>query len=116
SIRLSIGNSIILVRHGMKMLINHYDKVSFYFFIGLIVGILSYLFREVRVEKELEWYHFLLMLAGIIGMFLLPEGPKENAIITDFQFSTYVLLFISGILASAAMILPGISGSFVFLV
>src|SRR5699024_7034092 len=55
-------------------------------------------------------------LAGIIGMFLLPEGPKENAIITDFQFSTYVLLFISGILASAAMILPGISGSFVFLV
>lgn len=113
---LGMGIAIVLFSHVMKWLLNHHDKVTFYFFIGLIVGILPYLFREVRVEKELEWYHFLLMLAGIIGMFLLPEGPKENAIITDFQFSTYVLLFISGILASAAMILPGISGSFVFLV
>src|SRR5699024_12791296 len=95
---------------------NLYDIVTLYFFIVFIVCILLYLFSEVRVEKDLKWYHFLLMLAGIIGMFLLPEGQKENAIITDFQFSTYMLLFISGILASAAMILPGISGSFVFLV
>src|SRR5699024_6521371 len=113
---LCMGIAIGLFSHVMKWLLNHHDKVTFYFFIGLIFGILRYLFREVRVEKELAGNHFVFMLAGIIGMFLLPEGLKENAIIIDFQFSTYVLLFISGILASAAMILPGISGSFVFLV
>src|SRR5699024_1765441 len=113
---LGMGIAIVLFSQVMNWLLNHHDIVTFYFHIGHIVRIVPHLFGVVRVEDAIEWYHFLLMLAGIIGMLLLPEGPKENAIITDFQFSTYVLLFISGILASAAMILPGISGSFVFLV
>src|SRR5699024_8028411 len=106
---LGMGTAIVLFSHVMKWLLNHYDKVTFYFFIGLIVGILPYLFREVRVEKELEWYHFLLMLAGISAMCFIPKGQKDKSIITDLHFSTYVLLIISGILAIGAMILPGIS-------
>src|SRR5699024_2626534 len=95
---LGMGIAIVLFSHVMKWLLNHHDQVTFYFFIGVIVGILPYLFREVSVERELEWYHFLYMLAGIIGMCLLPEGPQENAFITDLLCCSYVLLFLSGIL------------------
>lgn len=42
-------------------------------------------------------------------------NEEEGAIITSRTTSTYILLFFSGALGSAAMVLPGISGSFILL-
>lgn len=110
------GLGLFAFANVMDWLLNYHEKVTFFFFTGLIIGILPFLFREVRAERELAWYHFLLLLAGVVCMVLLPVDMTENAVITEFDVSTYVLLFLSGILASAAMILPGISGSLVFVV
>jgi len=44
------------------------------------------------------------------------KDPDQGLIITNKTTATYGLLFISGFFASAAMILPGISGSLVFLI
>ena len=113
---IGVGLALFAFSHLMNWLLDYHEKVTFYFFLGLIIGILPYLFREVRADKEMEWFHVLFLLAGIGAMLLLPESAKETAVISDISFSTYVLLFASGFLASAAMILPGISGSFVLVV
>jgi putative membrane protein len=43
-------------------------------------------------------------------------NPDGNGIITEMTFPAYMLLFFSGMIGSAAMILPGLSGSFLLLV
>src|SRR5699024_12193684 len=47
---LGMGTAIVLFSHVMKWLLNHHDKVTFYFFIGLIVGIL----RSEEHTSELQ--------------------------------------------------------------
>ena len=59
------------------------------------------------------------MIILAIGAILIGSmiflNDEEGAIITSRTISTYVLLFFSGALGSAAMVLPGISGSFILL-
>src|SRR5690625_1084200 len=100
----------------MNWLLAHYEQPTYYFFLGLIIGILPYLFRESEAKTTFTWYHILLLLLGVLLISFLPLNPDEGAIIEQKTFSTYLLLFFSGFIASAAMILPGISGSFVLVV
>lgn len=100
----------------MDWLLEYYNRPTFYFFIGLIIGVLPFLFRESKAKQTFKWQHIVLLIIGAIAISLLPVNPDNGVIIEQRSFSTYVLLFFSGILASAAMILPGISGSFVLLV
>lgn len=113
---IGIGIAIFSFSHIMKWLLANHPGPTYYFFIGLIIGILPYLFRESDARHTFKWQHYALLVIGIILICLLPLNPEEGAVIQDKTFSTYVLLFFSGIIASAAMILPGISGSFVLLV
>ncbi len=111
------GVAIFSLSHVMDWLLTNYNRPTFYFFMGLILGSLPYLFREANFEKHIEnKKNIVFLLLGIILLNLLPLDPTGGAAITERSFGMYVLLFLSGILASAAMILPGISGSFVLLV
>lgn len=100
----------------MEFLLEHYSGPTFYFFLGLILGILPYLFREADARTfKVSHVIFLLIAAVLVGM-MGYLNVAEGAVIEDRSLSTYILLFFSGILGSAAMILPGISGSFILLV
>ena len=115
---LGIGMAIALFSfsHLMNWLLSNHTKPTFYFFIGLIVGILPFLFRESNAKATFKWQHILLLLLGILIICLLPVNPDEGGIIENKTFSTYVLLFFSGFVASAAMIIPGISGSLIMVI
>src|SRR5699024_6988452 len=70
------------------------------------------------VKHSFKISHYALLVIGIIlvvSLFVFLD-PDRESIITSRSFSTYILLFISGFLGSAAMVLPGISGSFILLV
>mgnify|MGYP001164610794 FL=1 len=111
------GIAIFSLSHVMDWLLTNYNRATFYFFIGLIIGTLPYLFRESELQENLENKKYVaILIVGIILINLLPLDPTGGSAITERNFGIYVLLFLSGILASAAMILPGISGSFVLLV
>lgn len=99
--------------HLMDWLLTNYEQQTHFFFIGLIIGILPYLFRESNAKETFKWYHVLLLVIGAVLISQLPMNPDEGALITDRNISIYSLLFFSGFIASAAMILPGISGSLV---
>src|SRR5699024_5350876 len=72
--------------------------------------------RESNALKTFKWQHIALLIIGVIIIVLIPTNGDEDLLITDRSMSTYFFLFISGVVASAAMILPGISGSLVLLV
>jgi len=113
---IGVGLAIFLFSHLMNWLLENYERPTFYFFLGLIIGILPFLFRESEAKRTFRPQHYVILFIGIFLITLLPTGGSEGTIIEERTLAIYGLLFLSGIIASAAMILPGISGSFVLVV
>ncbi|MFD1218210.1 MULTISPECIES: DUF368 domain-containing protein [Microbulbifer] len=87
-------------------LLQHYPIVVWGFFFGLI---LASVFPIVRRVPRWSWRCWLALLTGVLMAILVSEmRPTEIA-------ATPYTLFFSGALAICAMILPGISGSFILL-
>lgn len=119
-IPLAIGMAIAIfsLARLMDWLLAEYPVPTYFFFLGLIIGVLPYLFQEADVRMSFRWIDYLLLIIGIllVGSLLFVKGPSQDILIKDRSFFTLIFFFASGFLASAAMILPGISGSFVLLV
>src|SRR5690625_1609054 len=111
-----MGLAIFTFSRVMNWLLKYHEQLTYYFFLGLIIGILPYLFHESDAKATFKWQHILLLLVGVLLISFLPLNPDEGIIIENKTFTTYLLLFFAGFIASAAMILPGISGSFVLVV
>ena len=80
-------------------------------FIGLILGGIPVVYRPVRDKISFKnILIFLLCMAIVIALLFVPK----NAIEGKPQILDYIKLGVCGILASAAMIIPGISGMMIF--
>lgn len=113
---IGMGLAIFSVSRLMSWLLENFEQPTFYFFLGLIIGVIPYLFYEAKAKETFKWYHYLFLVVGIILIILLPSPADEGLIITERSISTYMLLFFSGIMASAVMVLPGISGSLMLVI
>lgn len=85
-------------------------------FIGLIMGSIPYLVRRAGMQS-LRWYHPLLFLAGlavVLWMGLTPR-PAASPPITELTALSALWVFSAAFIASIAMIIPGVSGSFLLL-
>ena len=85
-------------------------------FIGLILGGIPILFNKVKGHKVKVPYIivFILLFAAIILMECLgSEGHTVTLSITPLQL---ILLFVVGVIASATMIIPGVSGSMMLMI
>lgn len=109
--------AIFTLARVMEWLLDNYPGPTFYFFLGLIIGVLPLLFNVADAKATFKIQHIIILIisAILIGAMIFLNG-EEEAIIASRTVSTYILLFFSGVLGSAAMVLPGISGSFVLLV
>lgn len=85
-------------------------------FIGLIVGGLPTVWQKVKGKGIKISYivPFLLFFAVVVGLAAI--GEKEGAA-ADLSFSLWsvIKLFVVGIIASATMVIPGVSGSMMML-
>lgn len=113
---IGIAIAIFSFSHVMNWLLINYNRPTFYFFIGLIIGVLPFLLYESEAKTKFKIYHIVLLILGLISVNLIPVSASGGTIIEERSFTIYLLLFLAGILASMAMILPGISGSFVLVV
>ncbi|AFG38061.1 DUF368 domain-containing protein [Spirochaeta africana] len=86
------------------------------FFIGLIVGSMPYLAGKARSEAFSPWC--IAAFAVGIGLVLwmgLAERPTASPPITELSLLAFGAMFAASIVASFALVVPGISGSFVLL-
>lgn len=101
-----IGTSIILLSKLVLFLLENHPVAVWSFFFGLIIA------STITVYKKLKGFNlnlFLFSAAGaVIAYFVTVMSPAETT--TDLWF-----IFVSGFIAICAMILPGISGSFILL-
>lgn len=115
---LGMGSAILVLSHLVEWLLEVYPQPTNFFFLGLIAGILPYLLKEANARSTFKVKHVVFMLIGFIIVasmaFFKPE-EATNPIETLTLFSV-IGLFFAGALASMAMLLPGISGSFILLI
>lgn len=83
-------------------------------FIGLILGGLPAIYKRVNMRKAKfpGLVLFLLFLALVVGLPLL--NPPEMRTV-DHSFGTALLMIPLGAIASATMVIPGISGSMILM-
>ncbi|WP_449354471.1 DUF368 domain-containing protein [Virgibacillus natechei] len=113
---IGIVMAIFLLANVIEWLFDHYPGPTQFFFLGLILGVLPYLFHKADAKRTFKWKQFIfLIIAAIVVASLGIFNPNEGATIENTTGSTYILLFFSGFIASTAMIVPGISGSFMLL-
>lgn len=113
---IGMGATIILFSRVIKFLLENYFAPTQFFFMGLIIGILPFMAKQAKIKSTFKAWHYLVLL--IVGVLLAMTAfikPADTTIITSLTPTTTVVLLLSGWAASTAMLLPGISGSFVLL-
>lgn len=104
SVLLGIGISVFSLAKGLKYLLDHQPVLIWSFFFGLIVA------SAVYVAKSIKYWNIGTVISAIAGIII----AYFITIITPAEANTtYWFIFLSGAIAICAMILPGISGSFI---
>ena len=107
SVVAGIGVSVVSLAGLMQMLLSDYPIQTWAFFFGLIVASSIFILRGISGWKARE---VLLVIFGVIlGAVVCTLSPTQTPDALWF-------IFLSGAIAICAMILPGISGSFILLI
>lgn len=99
--------SIVSLSKIIKWLLENEPILLWAFFFGLVLASIIY------VGKQVEKWNFKIAILGILGVvfgYIITVLPATNT--TEIN---YLFLVFSGAIASCAMILPGISGSYILL-
>lgn len=99
----------------MSFCLEKYLFVTIMFFVGAILGGLPMLFKKIKGKKLGAIEILVFMLAFVIV--LVPAFFSGEKVISfaNIKFYDYIILFFVGVLASATMVIPGISGSAVLM-
>ncbi len=103
---LGIFTALVSTARLIHYLLENEKVYTWSFFFGLILASVFYLAKEIKWKDKKNVIFFSIgMIGAYIIVGLIPITTPEN----------YFFLFLCGVLAITAMILPGISGSFILL-
>lgn len=106
SLLAGIATSFLVLAHGITWLMQHQPLLLWAFIFGLIVASCVHIGKMLT---EHNWRIFLLFFIGAVLVYAVTEmRPVELE-------PSYWMIFAAGAIAICAMILPGISGSFMLL-
>ncbi len=110
--------AVLLLSQLLSWALTNYEMITIYFFMGLILGSIPVVYKshsdmKITVPR---------MISLIIGMGLviilatLQSGggaSSGGAAIMNYGILNFLYILICGIIAASAMIVPGVSGSFI---
>lgn len=111
-----IGIGMVLALVGLSFVIEaafeHFPAQTNLLFIGLIVGGLPAITKKINGQKIRFGYLVgaILFFALVVGLAAVGEGNGADADMT-FNFINVLKFFGVGVIASATMVIPGVSGS-----
>lgn len=97
-----------------KALVKIPDIMSF-FFIGVICGGIPILYkRATKTDKNKA--NLIFLLIGLVIALFMSKPASVSTLATSGGSAGFIFLFIAGFIIAVALILPGISGSFMLLI
>ncbi len=114
--------SILVFSKLLKWSLENYTLMTIYLFIGLIIGSIPVIWNTLEKNRKIQLSNvisFLFGLALVIVLSLMQHETSgfEAVSIADMSINIFDLLyyFICGAIAASAMIIPGVSGSFILI-
>lgn len=104
--------AIVFGAFALKAAFRDYPLPTNTLFIGLILGSLPFILKEMKGEK-IGWQGvlaFVLLFALVVG---LKAIEAENVTAVSLNIGTVLLMLLMGAICSAAMVIPGVSGSMI---
>ncbi|MDR2044521.1 MAG: DUF368 domain-containing protein [Clostridium sp.] len=115
-IAIGMGVAIVGSSLGLEYLFTHFPVPTNFLFVGLILGGLPAIWKNVK-GSSMHLGHAaigLFFFALVVGFAAVGE-TEGNAVELSRNAGQAVLLFGVGVIASATMVIPGVSGSMVLL-
>ncbi|SHJ04939.1 DUF368 domain-containing protein [Parasporobacterium paucivorans] len=116
-IQLAIGGIIglVLFSNAMLYVLKAYPYVTSFLFLGIVVTGLYAILNKLE-RKEFRIYHVLFFVAGLAVALVMTHGKGGQLVSLDGSSVIRVLvILIAGIIIAVALILPGISTSYLLL-
>lgn len=104
---IGMGIGVIVGVFGVTHLLTHYPEMLWAFFFGLIISSAIFIGKQVPKWKMVEIAA--LLLGTVVAYYITVASPAQGNEALWF-------VFLSGAIAISALILPGISGSFILLI
>ena len=107
--------SVLILTNVIEFALNKIPVITILLFVGLIVGGVPQLFNKIK--NEVSFGNILLMFIGI-GLLVIMSfttGGVGNQVI-DTSLISMIKMFGIGVLSSATIVIPGVSGSFLLMV
>ena len=96
--------------------LTNYKAQTLCLFIGLIFGGVSLIMKKIKGKgSKINYLIFFIVFFFVISLNFLKTGLIEISF-TNMGIIDYLLLLLMGFIASSAMVIPGISGSFILMV
>lgn len=112
---LGAGLGIVLFARLMVWAVNEWELPMMFLFLGAIIGSIPMIYRQ-STATSVKPLNILFALAGLIIVLSLGFLPQAGSEFSGSSLSSMVVLFITGIVIAAAIVLPGISTSHMLLI
>jgi len=122
---------VLTLSRFIELVITHYSLPTFALFAGFVLGSIPMIFNNTYItNKSLEsqntdcksrynkvrWWHILpvIMACAIVILFAIFQTHESSAQV-ELTTTTAIMLVVAGAITAGAMIIPGISGSFLLI-
>ena len=106
---------IIALASILKLCFERYELPTYTCFVGLILGGLGPLLKSINRKQINTICVILFILFFTLIIIMAVTGDVTNPETISLNIGTIILLFVLGTIASATMIIPGVSGSMVLM-
>ncbi|MBD3223467.1 MAG: DUF368 domain-containing protein [Caldithrix sp.] len=111
---------ILLLSRVLAWCFDHYPLMTVYFFMGLILGSIPVVVRTHH-DMKMNMRRIVMLICGIALVVILAllqtdtKGQGNTFNYLNIGLLDYLFFVVAGALAASAMIIPGLSGSFILL-
>ncbi|MDC7222792.1 MAG: DUF368 domain-containing protein [Spirochaetales bacterium] len=111
------GVGVLVFARVIEYLFENFPVQTLYSFMGLILGGIPCLWKKADFERKIKAHWILAFFLAFALVVIMGMGtePGESAPLREFSGRTALLMFGAGVAGGAAMIIPGVSGSFLLL-
>ena len=112
---LGVGIALLVFSNIVSFCLDKYPFATILFFIGIILGGVPKLLKKVNKPFNIPNLFIGIITFSIVIIMSLIGNVNNEVSLESLNVIKLITLFISGMIASSSMLLPGISGSFVLM-
>ena len=114
SLFVGVAVGVLLALVTIVKLLEVIPFITIMFFVGLIIGSIPSIYKKAS-GGNIKIINIICFVLAIALMIALPFIQTNNDPSKTYNISTFIIMFLMGVICSSAMVIPGVSGSLVLM-